>query len=132
MALDVFIADIYQKGEIQGRFKVKYESLMMHGHCHQKSSFGTRAMHHILDQADGLQYHEPDTGCCGMAGSFGYEKEHYDISRKIADLSLIPEINKLTPDTAVVANGFSCRHQISHFTDRKALHWVECVEFERL
>ena len=131
LALDVFIADIFQKGEIQGQFKVKYESLMMHGHCHQKSSFGTRALHYILDQADGLQYHEPDTGCCGMAGSFGYEKEHYDISGKIADLSLIPEINKLTPDTAIVANGFSCRHQISHFTDRKALHWVECVEFER-
>ena len=62
-----------------------------------------------------------------MAGSFGYEKEHYDLSRKIGDQILFPAIKNKKPGTTVVANGFSCRHQIEHFTGVKAKHWVEVI-----
>ena len=75
------------------------------------------------------QCHEPDSGCCGMAGAFGYEKEHFDLSRKIAELVLVPEIQKTDQNTMIVANGFSCRHQIQDFSNRKSRHWVESVEF---
>ena len=73
--------------------------------------------------------HEPDSGCCGMAGSFGYETEHYEVSKKISELVLVPEINKTDKNTLVVANGFSCRHQIHDFAGSKAVHWVESVDF---
>jgi Fe-S oxidoreductase len=65
-----------------------------------------------------------------MAGSFGYEKEHYDISEKIAGRMLMPEIQKTNPETLIVANGFSCRHQIADFSNREAVHWVESIRFE--
>ena len=64
-----------------------------------------------------------------MAGSFGYEKEHYDLSKKIADDILIPAIKHSEDNTAIVANGFSCRHQIRDFTDKKPMHWVEVFEY---
>ena len=71
---------------------------------------------------------EIPSGCCGMAGSFGYEKEHYEISEKIGEEILFPAIRAAGKDSILIANGFSCRHQIEHFTQVKAKHWVEVVE----
>jgi Fe-S oxidoreductase len=68
-----------------------------------------------------------DAGCCGMAGSFGYEKEHYEISRQIGELKLFPAIRAAGPDDVIVAPGFSCRLQIEHFTGRKAVHPAELL-----
>jgi Fe-S oxidoreductase len=68
---------------------------------------------------------EIDSGCCGMAGSFGYEKEHYEISKKIGSDRLFPAIENVSKDVAIIANGFSCRHQVEHFTKRKAIFWTE-------
>ncbi|MCH8830473.1 MAG: hypothetical protein IID45_12930 [Planctomycetes bacterium] len=68
-----------------------------------------------------------DAGCCGMAGSFGYESEHYDISQQIGERKLLPAIRNRTNDTVVVASGFSCRHQIQHFTDVKAVSAAELL-----
>ena len=72
-------------------------------------------------------YEEIDSGCCGMAGSFGYESAHYEISKKMAERVLIPAILS-KPDALVIANGFSCRHQIADFASRKAVHIAEAFE----
>ena len=105
---------------------------MVHGHCHQKALYGTQSMNKILDKVEGLVHEEVDSGCCGMAGSFGYEKEHYELSKKIGDEILFPAVEKLNSEANVVACGFSCRHQIAHHTNRKPKHWVEVIVAERL
>ncbi len=130
-AIDDYLSRAVNDGTLKGRFISKSKEILLHGHCHQKASFGTGGMHHIYKSIDNLQYAECDSGCCGMAGSFGYEAEHYDISKKIANQVLIPTINKATADTLVVANGFSCRHQIKDLSERTAVHWVESVEYQK-
>jgi Fe-S oxidoreductase len=99
----------------------------MHAHCHQKALWGTADELALIGNA-GAELLTPDTGCCGMAGSFGYEKEHYQISQKIGEEILFPAVRSMENGTSLAANGFSCRHQIEHFTGRKAKHWVELVE----
>lgn len=106
--------------------KAKCPEILLHGHCHQKALTGTVAVKSIL-QASGAGVVEPDSGCCGMAGSFGYEREHYEISGRMARRVLIPAIEG-RPDVQVVAPGFSCRHQVAHFTGKKAVHWLEAIE----
>ena len=81
----------------------------------------------LLSGIDGLEVNELDAGCCGMAGSFGYEKEHYDLSLKIADDRLVPALEKLDRNTSVIACGFSCRHQIQQTVGLEPLHWVETL-----
>ena len=74
---------------------------------------------------------EIPSGCCGMAGSFGYEKEHYELSKKIGNEILFPFIDEhIQNNDTLVACGFSCRHQIEHFTGKKAVHWVELFEVD--
>jgi FAD/FMN-containing dehydrogenase/Fe-S oxidoreductase len=128
LAIDVFLADALTLGQLKGKFVANSKDILLHGHCHQKASFGTSGMKSIFKSAS-TNCHEPDSGCCGMAGSFGYETEHYEVSKKISELVLVPEINKTDKKTLVVANGFSCRHQIHDFAGRKAVHWVESVDF---
>jgi FAD/FMN-containing dehydrogenase/Fe-S oxidoreductase len=128
MAMDVFLADALASGQLKGKFVAKADHILLHGHCHQKASFGTSGMKDIY-QTGTAKCNEPDSGCCGMAGSFGYEVEHYDVSKKISELVLIPAIKAAGNETLVVANGFSCRHQIHDFAGRKAVHWVESVEY---
>jgi len=127
-AIDVFLAEALTSGQLKGKFVAKSKDILLHGHCHQKASFGTGGMKSIF-KSSSTNCHEPDSGCCGMAGSFGYEAEHYEVSKKISELVLIPGIKKTDNNTLIVANGFSCRHQIHDFTDRKAVHWVESVDF---
>ena len=81
----------------------------------------------LLDSVPGLRVTEIDSGCCGMAGSFGYEKEHYDLSMQIGEDRLFPAIRNREKGTTVVACGFSCRNQIADGTGVKALHWVETL-----
>ena len=109
-------------GEIP--FKPASDRILVHGHCHQKSLFGMKAVRNIFSRWPHVQFDEIDSGCCGMAGSFGYEKRHYDVSRKMADRVLIPAILS-RPDALIIANGFSCRHQIADFAGRKAVHLAE-------
>lgn len=129
MAIDVFLANELALGNLKGTFVAKSSDILLHGHCHQKASFGTIGMKSIYQSAS-TNCQEPDSGCCGMAGSFGYESEHYEVSKKISELVLIPAINKTDKNTIVVANGFSCRHQIHDFAGRKAVHWVESLEYD--
>ena len=110
------------------RFSSPSASILIHGHCHQKALYGTVAMKRLLNRVDGLKVAEVDSGCCGMAGRFGYEREHYDISRRIGERRLMPAIRSRAPGTAVVACGFSCRHQIADLAGERALHWVEAIK----
>jgi Fe-S oxidoreductase len=99
---------------------------LLHGHCHQKAMVGTAPTVAVLKSA-GYQVSEVDAGCCGMAGSFGFEAEHYDLSLQIANRRLVPAVNAAAPDVAVCAPGISCRQQIAHTTGRQAKHPAELL-----
>ena len=127
MMIDEFIAGQIRSGNLDCKFTSPYEKILIHGHCHQKALYGTTAMKNILDRVLEISVSEIDSGCCGMAGSFGYEKEHYNLSIQIGEDRLFPTIRNRKEDTAVVACGFSCRHQIADGTGVKPLHWVETI-----
>jgi len=101
---------------------------LLHGHCHQKALVGNDAAVNLLSRIPGCQVEVVDSGCCGMAGSFGYEREHYSISKAVGERKSFPAIREREPGTAVVASGFSCRHQIRHFTDVEALSAMQLME----
>ena len=104
------------------------DSLLLHGHCHQKALVGTGAAMSVLKSIEGCEVEEISSGCCGMAGSFGYEAEHYDISMRIGEMSLFPAIREREGDDfAVIAEGVSCRQQIAHGTGKRAKHLVEAL-----
>ncbi|HEU5433309.1 MAG TPA: FAD-linked oxidase C-terminal domain-containing protein, partial [Thermomicrobiales bacterium] len=100
--------------------------VLFHGHCHQKSLIGIGPSMAIL-RAAGCEARESGAGCCGMAGSFGYEAEHYDLSRKIGEDRLFPAVNGATPATTIAIAGVSCRQPIEQFTDRPTRHIAEVL-----
>jgi Fe-S oxidoreductase len=99
---------------------------VVHGHCHQKSLMGMSADEAVLDRL-GLDYEVLDSGCCGMAGAFGFEREHYDVSIACGERVLLPAVRAAAEDTLIIADGFSCREQIAQATGRLALHLAEVV-----
>ena len=99
---------------------------LFHGHCHQRALCGVKGTTQALQQVPGLEVTTLDAGCCGMAGAFGFEKEHYDLSVQIANLELIPAL-QAEPEALIVATGTSCRHQIRDLTGRKALHPLQVI-----
>jgi len=101
------------------------KKILVLAHCHQRSLVGVQPLLALLRRLPGTEVIDLDVGCCGMAGSFGYEKEHYEISRLVGEQRLFPALRKMGPDTVVVAPGFSCRSQIAHFTGIRAVHPVE-------
>lgn len=101
--------------------------VLYHGHCHQKAEVGTVATIRLLRQIPGVEVVELDAGCCGMAGSFGYEAEHYELSMKVGADRLFPAVLAEDARTVVAATGTSCREQIFHGTERSAWHPVELV-----
>ena len=100
---------------------------IVHGHCHHKSVLKMSSEEAVLSRM-GLDWQAPAPGCCGMAGSFGFEADKYDVSAAIGELELLPAVRQAPPDWLVVANGFSCREQIAQGTDRQALHLAEVLE----
>ncbi len=98
---------------------------IVHGHCHHKAILKMEADKKILDKT-GLDYQVLDSGCCGMAGSFGFEKDHYDVSQQVGELVLLPAVRDASQDTLIIADGFSCREQIAQATDRQAVHRLKC------
>jgi FAD/FMN-containing dehydrogenase/Fe-S oxidoreductase len=94
----------------------------LHGHCHQKATGAMRAVESCLRGVPGLAVETIDSACCGMAGAFGYEAEHVEVSRAMAELSLLPALRRAEPDALVVADGTSCRHQIRDLAGREAVH----------
>jgi Fe-S oxidoreductase len=101
--------------------------IVFHGHCHQKALAGTAATVALLERIPGSEVVELDAGCCGMAGSFGFEAEHYDLSMQIGEMRLFPALRAEEPDALVAATGVSCRQQISHGVGREARHPVELM-----
>jgi len=99
----------------------------LHGHCQQKAIASTDPTKKILAFPHNYQVDEIPSGCCGMAGSFGYEKEHYDISMKVGELVLFPAVRAMATEEIVVAPGTSCRCQIQDGTEKKALHPIEVL-----
>ena len=126
MMIDKFLDREVAEGRLNKTFESIAGNILVHGHCHQKALFGTQAMKTLLGHSNQTVAEIP-SGCCGMAGSFGYETEHYDLSRKIGESILFPAAKSMKAGTTLVANGFSCRHQISHFTGVKSKHWVEVI-----
>jgi Fe-S oxidoreductase len=100
---------------------------VVHGHCHQKALWSMSPEERLLREA-GMKPEVLDSGCCGLAGSFGYETEHYDISMKIGERMLLPRVRAADRDTVIVADGFSCRQQILHGTPRHAMHLAEVLQ----
>ncbi len=125
LIIDEFLDNLRSQGELDLNFKATNQSALVHGHCHQKTLIGTRPTLELLSLAYPTQ--EIDSGCCGMAGAFGYEKEHYELSLKIGRERLFPAIERSDQDTLLVANGISCRQQIADATGRTARHLVEVL-----
>lgn len=101
--------------------------ILVQAHCHQRSLVGMGPIMRLLRRIPGADVVDLDAGCCGMAGSFGYEKEHYEISRLVGEQRLFPALRQAGPESIVVAPGFSCRQQIKHFTGITALHPAELL-----
>jgi Fe-S oxidoreductase len=95
---------------------------LLHGHCHQKAFGVMKATRKVLGWIPGFSYDVVETSCCGMAGSFGLEKEHYEQSMQMAEIALLPAVRGASADAPIIANGFSCRHQIEHGSGRRAAH----------
>jgi Fe-S oxidoreductase len=112
-------------GKLQ--FKATEQEVLLHGHCHQKAFDVMPAVEKVLGMIPGLKVSTVQTSCCGMAGSFGYEAEHYDVSMKMAELGLLPAIRNFQ-GAAVLADGTSCRHQIADGTGREAVHVARFLE----
>jgi FAD/FMN-containing dehydrogenase/Fe-S oxidoreductase len=101
---------------------------LVHGHCHHKSLMKMNDEEAVLRRM-GLDFYAPAAGCCGMAGSFGFERDKYQVSRAIGELELLPAVRQASPETLIIADGFSCREQISQCTGRHALHLAEVLRF---
>jgi FAD/FMN-containing dehydrogenase/Fe-S oxidoreductase len=100
---------------------------IVHGHCHQKAVMGMSAETKIYEKLE-LDFDVLDAGCCGMAGSFGFERDHYDISVKVGERKLLPIVRGEDKETIVIADGFSCKTQIEELTDRRALHTAQVIQ----
>ncbi len=96
--------------------------ILLHGHCHQKSMNMLSASVSLLQKIPNAKIHDLDAGCCGMAGSFGYMKDNYEVSKTIAERKLLPAVRNMGPDDVLVATGTSCRHQVLELGSRKAVH----------
>ncbi|HTM91691.1 MAG TPA: hypothetical protein VL095_04695, partial [Flavisolibacter sp.] len=126
--IDEFIASEFEKGNItKGNFTKEKRNIKLHGHCHQKALSSLTHSVKVLSLPENYSVDVIPSGCCGMAGSFGYEKEHYDVSMKIGELVLFPAVRNSANETVIAAPGTSCRHQIKDGTGKKALHPVEVL-----
>ena len=125
--LEEFLGVLQDRGELDLKFSDGNKKLLVHGHCHQKAHIGTAPTLRALKMVPGWEVGEINSGCCGMAGSFGFEKEHYDLSETIANTRLVPAVNAASPDTEIVITGVSCRQQIGHFSNRTPRHAVEVL-----
>ncbi len=126
--IEEFLANEMEAGNIDlKRFGEHNQLIKLHGHCQQKALSSLTPVKKILTRMGNNQVHLIPSGCCGMAGSFGYEKEHYDLSMEIGELVLFPAVRKQPENVVIAAAGTSCRHQIKDGTGRKAIHPVEIL-----
>ena len=123
-----FLSREVREGKVSAdQFTNDTKTILLHGHCQQKAISSTLTTKEILSLPKNFSVKEIPSGCCGMAGAFGYEEEHYDLSMKVGELVLFPAIRKEDPNTIICAPGTSCRHQIKDGTGKKALHPIEII-----
>jgi len=128
MMIDEFLAKEVAAGKIKKeQFTTEKREIKLHGHCQQKAIASTNPTKTILSLPENYTVSEIPSGCCGMAGSFGYEKEHYELSMQVGELVLFPAVRQLSAEVLVAAPGTSCRHQIHDGTGKKAFHPVEIL-----
>ncbi|MDB5862214.1 MAG: lactate dehydrogenase [Betaproteobacteria bacterium] len=134
LALNAYHFEEFIAREIEaGRFKLDLQALpqkkaLLHGHCHQKAFGAMPAVERVLKLVPGLEVETIQSSCCGMAGSFGYDASHYEVSMKMGELSLLPKVRESSADTLIVADGTSCRHQIHDGASRDAVHVARVLE----
>jgi Fe-S oxidoreductase len=121
LLLEEFLAREAKAGRFALSFKPAPAPILLHGHCHQKAFGAVAPVLDVLRLIPGAEPELIETSCCGMAGSFGYDTDHYQVSMQMAELSLLPAVRR-NPDAIIVADGTSCRHQIAHGTGRQARH----------
>ena len=128
LALNAYLFEEFIARELDaGRFKLNLKSLpqkkaLLHGHCHQKAFAAMPAVLRVLKLIPDLQTELIESSCCGMAGSFGYDAEHYEVSMQMAEAALLPKVREAGKDTLIIADGTSCRHQIHDGAQREAVH----------
>ena len=126
--IEEFLANEIKEGQLTpGQFTTEAKDVKIHNHCHQKALSNQKVTFDVLNLPVNYKVTIIASGCCGMAGSFGYEKEHYDLSMNIGGLKLFPAVSKSSPETIIAANGTSCRHQIFDGTQRIAKHPVSIL-----
>jgi FAD/FMN-containing dehydrogenase/Fe-S oxidoreductase len=126
--IDEFLGQEIAAGNIKSDlFTSKSQKIKLHGHCHQKALSSINWTQKLLSLPSNYAVEVIPSGCCGMAGSFGYEVEHYEVSQQVGELVLFPAVRKADTDTLIAAPGTSCRHQIADGTGRKAKHPVEIL-----
>jgi len=128
LTVEEFISsEIANKNISASAFKALNQTIHLHGHCQQKAMIGNTAIVNMLSIIPDVNIDVIPSGCCGMAGSFGYEKEHYDLSMKIGELVLFPRVRSLSSKEIIAAPGTSCRHQIKDGTGKHAFHPIEIL-----
>ena len=125
LMIDQFLVQEVENKDISFEFDGEPRNILFHGHCQQKAFFGTESVHKMLELIPNTKVEEVETSCCGMAGSFGYEKEHYKLSIQMAELSLAPAVRSAGEKTIISAMGTSCRDQIKHTAESSSLHPIE-------
>ncbi len=124
-----FLAREQRAGKLNLPLKaLPQKRVLLHGHCHQKAFDAVKPVQEVLGLVPGLEVDLVESSCCGMAGSFGYEASHYDISMRMAELSLLPAVRQASPDDLLVTDGTSCRHQIQDGSGRQAQHVARVLE----
>ncbi len=125
--LEELIMQDHQRGQLKWKLQSPASSVLVHGHCHQKALGAFSSVQQCLGLIPDMEVNIIETSCCGMAGAFGYARDTADTSLLMAELDLLPAVRKSSPNTLIVADGTSCRHQIDDGTDRKAIHVAELL-----
>jgi Fe-S oxidoreductase len=123
-----YVEQACQAGSLTLELKPGPSAVLLHGHCHQKAMGLMPPARALLARIPGSKVVDLDAGCCGMAGSFGYSKEHYEVSKQIGERKLLPAARAMTPDSVLVAPGTSCREQVKHFTGVSAMHPAQLLQ----
>ena len=129
MLFEEFLAAENKAGKLRLELKpLQQTKALLHGHCHQKAFGAMPAVQQVLGLVPGLKVDTVESSCCGMAGAFGYEAGHYDVSMKMAEASLLPAMRKADAQTLLVADGTSCRHQIHDGAQKDAVHVARVLQ----
>ena len=128
MLFEDYVEHACQSGSLKLELKPGPSEVLLHGHCHQKAMGLMPPARALLARIPGSKVVDLDAGCCGMAGSFGYSKEHYEISKQIGERKLLPAARTMTSGSVLVAPGTSCREQVKHFTGVTALHPAQLLQ----